>query len=410
MQAEQVAAGRAVDELEELAELPGGPDGPRRVAWTEDWEKAREWFRGKLEEIEGITEIETDEAGNVWATAPGDSERAVILGGHIGSVPYGGWLDGALNVVGALEVMRVLAPQQRPVTLRLVDWADEEGARFGRSLFGSGAAARALRPDDVRSLKDSDGVALPDALQEHGIDLDRVNEAGRQLENAVAYLELHIEQGPVLERMDLPLGVVLGTFGVERHAVRFTGQHAHSGSTPMDVRRDAGPARSRRRRARRHAGDGEGGEPESSGGGERRGRVGAALADRADTFRRGAYWASRGGRKRGGREVAPVAERSPARCGGDGAAHAYGYALRKELQGPESHQGGRHTGGGSGTFGAGAAPTRGANDGLGGQPVVESDERKGGTVAQEEARGVQGHGSYRGRATPHDKSSGQRLC
>jgi N-carbamoyl-L-amino-acid hydrolase len=120
-----------------------------------------------------------------------------------------------------------------------VDWADEEGARFGRSLFGSGAAAGALRPDDVRNLKDSDGVALPDALEEHGVDLDSVNEAGRQLENAVAYLELHIEQGPVLERMDLPLGVVLGTFGVERHAVRFTGQQAHSGSTPMEVRRDA---------------------------------------------------------------------------------------------------------------------------------------------------------------------------
>ena len=189
--------------------------------------------------MEGITEIETDEAGNIWATAPGDSERAVVLGGHIDSVPNGGWLDGALNVVGALEVMRALAPQKRPVTLRLVDWADEEGARFGRSLFGSGSAAGALKPDDVRNLKDRDGVALPDALQEHGVDLDRANEAGKQLENAVAYLELHIEQGPVLERMDLPLGVVLGTFGVERHAVRFTGQHAHSGSTPMDVRRDA---------------------------------------------------------------------------------------------------------------------------------------------------------------------------
>jgi len=239
MQAEGVDSRRAVEELKELAELTGGPDGARRVAWTETWREARNWFRGKLEEIEGITEIETDEAGNVWATAPGDSEKAVLLGGHIDSVPNGGWLDGALNVVGALEVMRALAPQQRPVTLRLVDWADEEGARFGRSLFGSGAAAGALKPDDVRNLKDRDGVALPDALREHGVDLDRANEAGRQLENAAAYLELHIEQGPVLEKMDLPLGVVLGTFGVERHAVRFTGQHAHSGSTPMDVRRDA---------------------------------------------------------------------------------------------------------------------------------------------------------------------------
>ena len=239
MQAEGVDARRAVAELRELAELTGGPEGARRVAWTDEWVRARDWLRGKLEEVEGITEIETDEAGNIWATAPGDSDRAIVLGGHIDSVPNGGWLDGALNVVGALEVMRDLAPQKRPVTLRLVDWADEEGARFGRSLFGSGSAAGALKPDDVRNLKDRDGTALPDALREHGVDLDRANEAGRQLENAVAYLELHIEQGPVLERMDLPLGVVLGTFGVERHAVRFTGQHAHSGSTPMDVRRDA---------------------------------------------------------------------------------------------------------------------------------------------------------------------------
>ena len=166
-----------------------GPDGARRVAWTDEWKKARDWLRGKLEEIDGL-EIETDEASNIWATAPGDSERAVLLGGHIDSVPNGGWLDGALNVIGALEVMRVLVPQQRPVTLRLVDWADEEGARFGRSLFGSGAAAGALKPDDVRDLKDRDGVSLPDALQEHGVDLDRVNETGRQLENAVPVLEV----------------------------------------------------------------------------------------------------------------------------------------------------------------------------------------------------------------------------
>jgi N-carbamoyl-L-amino-acid hydrolase len=237
--AEGVDAGRAVEELRELAELTGGPEGARRVAWTEEWAKARDWLRARLDEVDGITDVGTDEAGNLWATAPGDSDKTVILGGHIDSVPNGGWLDGALNVVAALEVVRALAPQRRPVTLRLVDWADEEGARFGRSLFGSGSAAGALKPDDVRNLKDKDGVALPDALREHGVDLDRANEAGKQLENAAAYLELHIEQGPVLERMGLPLGVVLGTFGVERHAVGFTGQHAHSGSTPMDVRRDA---------------------------------------------------------------------------------------------------------------------------------------------------------------------------
>ena len=239
MQAEQADSRRAVEELKELAELTGGPEGARRVAWTETWREARDWLRGKLEEVEGLSGIETDEAGNLWATAPGGSERAVLLGGHIDSVPNGGWLDGALNTIAALEVFRVLAPQQQPVTLRLVDWADEEGARFGRSLFGSGAAAGSLEPDTVRNFRDKDGIALPDALAGHGVDLDCVNKATSQLENAIAYLELHIEQGPVLEQMDLPLGVVLGTFGVERHAVRFRGQHAHSGSTPMEVRRDA---------------------------------------------------------------------------------------------------------------------------------------------------------------------------
>ena len=236
--AEQVDSRRAVEELKELAELTGGPEGARRVAWTDEWVKARDWLKGKLEEIDGV-EVERDEAGNLWATAPGASERAVLMGGHIDSVPNGGWLDGALNTVAALEVMRVLAPQERPVTLRLVDWADEEGARFGRSLLGSSATANVLDPDEVRDLKDKDGVALPDALREHGVELDRMNESNRQLQNAAAYLELHIEQGPVLEQMDYPLGVVLGTFGVERHAVRFTGQRAHSGSTPMEVRRDA---------------------------------------------------------------------------------------------------------------------------------------------------------------------------
>ncbi|MDQ5819321.1 MAG: Zn-dependent hydrolase [Actinomycetota bacterium] len=238
MQAERVNSRRVVEELRELAGLTGGPDGARRVAWTDEWVKARDWLKGKLEEIDGV-EVERDEAGNLWATAPGDSEKAVLLGGHIDSVPNGGWLDGALNTVAALEVMRALAPQRRPVTLRLVDWADEEGARFGRSLLGSSATAGTLDLDEVRDLKDKDGVALPDALREHGVDLDKMSESHSQLENAVAYLELHIEQGPVLERMDFPLAVVLGTFGVERHAVRFTGQHAHSGSTPMEVRRDA---------------------------------------------------------------------------------------------------------------------------------------------------------------------------
>jgi allantoate deiminase len=233
-----VDGARAVAGLRELAALTGNDDGAQRVAWTDTWETANDWLRSQLAGIDGVS-VDSDEAGNIWATAPGDSERFVVIGGHLDSVPDGGWLDGALNVVAGLEVLRALAGEPRALTLKLVDWADEEGARFGRSLFGSSACAGSLDPDSVRGLTDRDGVALPDALREHGVDLDRALDSHARLQDAAAYLELHIEQGPVLERLDLPLGAVLGTFGVERHAVRFSGLHAHAGSTPMDVRRDA---------------------------------------------------------------------------------------------------------------------------------------------------------------------------
>jgi beta-ureidopropionase / N-carbamoyl-L-amino-acid hydrolase len=230
---------RTVEELRELRELTGNEDGAQRVAWTETWERAREWLRGKLDGLP--LEHAVDAAGNQWWTLPGASERAVLIGGHIDSVPNGGWLDGALNVVAGVEVLRRIAEDGEPAaTVRLVEWADEEGARFGRSLFGSSAASGTMDDqDELRARRDADGVALPDALAEHGVELDRALEARSELERAAAYLELHIEQGPVLESMDLPLGVVLGTFGVERHLVTWRGQAAHAGSTPMDKRRDA---------------------------------------------------------------------------------------------------------------------------------------------------------------------------
>jgi N-carbamoyl-L-amino-acid hydrolase len=230
---------RTVQELKELRELTGDENGAQRVAWTETWETAREWLRGKVAETGA--EEEVDEAGNQWFTLRGDSDRAVLIGGHMDSVPNGGWLDGCLNVMAGVEVLRRIAAEGTPpLTVRLVNWADEEGARFGRSLFGSSAAAGSMADqDELRQRKDADGVALPDALREHGVDLDRALDARKQLDGAAAYLELHIEQGPVLESMDLPLGVVLGTFGVERHQVVWKGQAAHAGSTPMDKRRDA---------------------------------------------------------------------------------------------------------------------------------------------------------------------------
>ena len=230
---------RTIAELKELRELTGDEDGAQRVAWTDTWETARGWLRGKLAGLP--LEEEIDEAGNQWWTLRCGSERAVLIGGHIDSVPNGGWLDGALNVMAGVEVVRRIAEAGDPaVTVRLVNWADEEGARFGRSLFGSSAAAGSMDDqDELRGRRDAEGRALPEVLAERGVELDRALEARRQLEGAAAYLELHIEQGPVLESMGLPLGVVLGTFGVERHQVTFTGQAAHSGSTPMDKRRDA---------------------------------------------------------------------------------------------------------------------------------------------------------------------------
>jgi N-carbamoyl-L-amino-acid hydrolase len=230
---------RTVAELHELRELTGDADGAQRVCWTDTWARARAWMREKLAALP--VEVEIDEAGNQWATLRGESERAVLLGGHIDSVPNGGWLDGCLNVLAGLEVLRRIAEEGRSlVTVRLVDWADEEGARFGRSLFGSSACAGDLRDQEhLRALRDRDGISLPDALAAHGVDLDRATECGRQLETAAAYLELHIEQGPVLESLGLALGAVLGTFGVERHRVVFKGQAAHAGSTPMRERRDA---------------------------------------------------------------------------------------------------------------------------------------------------------------------------
>lgn len=231
---------RTVDELKELRQLTSDTNGAQRVAWTDTWLAARRWFQSKIGKLP--VEHHCDAAGNYWTTLAGESPKALLLGGHLDSVPNGGWLDGALGMLVGLEVLRRFATElhgKPPVTVRLVDWADEEGARFGRSLLGSSAFAgtHSIAADRVR--KDQDGVTLEEALSRCSVSIDKFPEAAQEQKNAAAYLELHIEQGPVLERMGLPLAVVLGTKGVERHAITFLGQEAHSGSTPMNARRDA---------------------------------------------------------------------------------------------------------------------------------------------------------------------------
>jgi hydantoinase/carbamoylase family amidase len=228
-------------ELKELRALTEDENGAQRVAFTPTWRTARAWLQQKIDAIPGI-ESHRDQAGNLWATLPGQSERALLIGGHIDSVPNGGWLDGCLGTLAGLAILRHLAatyPDGPPVTIRLVDWADEEGARFGKSLFGSSACSGNLDLTEAATLKDKDGITLPDALRAEGIDFNNVKACGIELTHAAAYQELHIEQGPVLLDLDLPLGTVLGTYGVERHAIHFHGQAAHSGSTPMNRRKDA---------------------------------------------------------------------------------------------------------------------------------------------------------------------------
>jgi N-carbamoyl-L-amino-acid hydrolase len=232
-------AQHVVADLHELAERTSTPDGAQRLAWGPIWRDARQWCLEQLREM-GLT-AKTDAAGNNWITVPGESSETVIVGGHLDSVPNGGWLDGALGVTAGLGALRLLEGRTPKRTIAVVDWADEEGARFGRSLLGSSAASGSLDVAGVRDLVDKQGTRLPDALRENGVDIDRMLGAHDALKKipARAYLELHIEQGPVLESMNKATGVVLGTFGVERHTIRFKGQAAHSGSTPIPMRRDA---------------------------------------------------------------------------------------------------------------------------------------------------------------------------
>jgi len=243
MSERQVDATRVIADLKSLRERTGDERGAQRVCWTETWRDARRTLEAALAEIGAAPE--TDEAGNLWARVEGEDPEApaVAVGSHLDSVPDGGWLDGALGVMTALGILRAHAEGGKPPrSIVLVDWADEEGARFGRSLFGSSAFAGTLEPDAVRELRDAEGEALPDVLAEHGVELDRVTESGGRRTGLGAYLELHIEQGPRMEADGIRAAAVSGCVGVERVRFTFTGQASHAGTTPMAMRRDAGLA------------------------------------------------------------------------------------------------------------------------------------------------------------------------
>ena len=235
---------RVVADLRALADRTGGPEGSRRLCWTPAWLEARTLLRESLATLP--VEVDVDEAGNLWAVLRGERPETLVVGSHLDSVPKGGWLDGALGVMAGLELLRALAAEGRPpVTVALVDWADEEGARFSRSLFGSAASMGTVDPDILRGLVDKEGNHLVDVLSAHGVDIDNLDGARRRMDDVAAYVEVHIEQGPVLESMGLGICTVTGTKGIERERLIFRGQAAHAGTMPMPMRRDSFRAASR---------------------------------------------------------------------------------------------------------------------------------------------------------------------
>ena len=240
----EIDPGRVIADLRELDRRTADERGAQRVCWTEPWREARRLLAGLLSEL-GI-EPEVDEAGNLWARLEGANPRApaLVLGSHLDSVPDGGWLDGALGVMAALGVLRAYAEGGRAPAqpLVIVDWADEEGARFGNSLFGSSAFAGTLDPQALGELRDVDGRPIATVLGEHGVELAQAPRCGERRTALASYLELHIEQGPRMEAAGVRVAAVSGCVGVERCRFAFRGQAAQAGTTPIEARRDAGLA------------------------------------------------------------------------------------------------------------------------------------------------------------------------
>jgi hydantoinase/carbamoylase family amidase len=235
-----IDASRVIADLRELARRTSDDRGAQRLAWSQTWREAREFLGELLSEV-GVS-AELDPAANLWARLDGADPQAPALavGSHIDSVPDGGWLDGALGLMAAVGVLRAWAGADRPPPrpLALVDWADEEGARFGRSLFGSSAWTGTFDPSELDGARDAEGLTAAEVLAANGVELAAL---GAPLgERPGAYLELHIEQGPVLEDEGHAVSAVAGCTGVERHRLLFGGEAAHAGTTPMDARSDAG--------------------------------------------------------------------------------------------------------------------------------------------------------------------------
>lgn len=223
----------------DLAEIGRSEDGGLyRMAFTDADMEARAWLKGRIEEA-GLAAYQ-DEAANVFGRLNGASEKPVVLmGSHLDTVPAGGHLDGGLGVLVALECLRSLheAGLQPAYPLEMVAFSDEEG-RFGPPL-GSRALVGDLTWDDLYTAVDLNGVRLEVAMAQQNLDARKTLQARRSPEHIHAYLELHIEQGRVLERRQCQVGVVKAFAGLFKWNVRLIGEVDHAGTTPMPMRRDA---------------------------------------------------------------------------------------------------------------------------------------------------------------------------
>ena len=228
---------RFLEDLRALRNIGAVETGVQRLAYTPEDRAGREWLAVRFEAA-GL-EAEIDGVGTVHGRWPG-ADRVVLAGSHTDTVPRGGWLDGALGVVAALEAGRALreAGGDRSLGVDVVSFADEEGTYYGT--LGSSVFCGELGDSELDTARNAAGVALRDALRDAGF-------AGRRVaqidpERHAAYVELHIEQGPRLETAGVPIGVVTDIVSIRRVAVSFQGRADHAGTTPMEMREDAGAA------------------------------------------------------------------------------------------------------------------------------------------------------------------------
>jgi allantoate deiminase len=224
-------------DIEAAARFGGQGTGVTRLAWSDELRDVLDWLTDQLVAL-GL-EVELDEAGNLIGRWVAGSGKPIAVGSHLDTVRSGGRFDGALGVLSGLQAIRLLKERgfepSRP--LWLISFMDEEGARFGAALFGS----RAFVGKDLRELgdrRDPEGISLKEAMSKLGFDFELVPSA-RRVHQLGGYLELHIEQGPVLETEGIEIGIVTGIVGLIGFRARFVGEANHAGTTPMRLRRDA---------------------------------------------------------------------------------------------------------------------------------------------------------------------------